>query len=105
MKKTVAFLTVVLLLAGCSFLCKFSPEQRANASSTLHSLQAGYQVMVVVLQQAPRPEVQIAVALTDAALDQAGKLLDKYCPTAQELAILEATAKGAEEARKVAGLP
>ena len=106
MKRFLAVVLVVLaMVGGCSVICKFSPAQRSQVSDSLHKLQGGYEIMVAILQANSDPRVQVAVALTDAGLNMAGQMLDSWCPSEQELALLQATVNGAEKAKVEAGLP
>lgn len=102
MKKFWAILVTILLLAGCASICALTADRRAQVNESLHMLQAGYETIVATLQTTADPRVRVAVALTDAALDMTGKLLDKWCPTAAELALAEATTQAALEAKTLA---
>ena len=105
MKSLVCISVFVFLLSGCATVCGFTQTQRDKVSNTLHQLQDGYGTMVTTLQANPDSRVQVAVALTDVGLAIAGKVLASWCPSAEEVALLEATAKGAAKAKTEAGLP
>ncbi len=99
MKKLICILAIIGLM-GCSIICKFGPNQQAQVSDTLQALQASYTAIVTILKVMPRPEVQIAVALTDAALHLVGSVLTSYCPSAAALALAQTTAAQALAAQK-----
>lgn len=104
-KLTILILTSALLLAGCSFVCRnYTADRQAKMQTTLKMLQTGYGTMTTILQTSPDPRVYIAVALTDAALDMTGKILAQYCPNDKALALAEATARAAQEAKVKAGV-
>jgi len=99
MKKFICNL-LILGLMGCGTICKFSPDQQAQVSGTLQALQASYTAIVTILKVTPRPEVQIAVALTDAALHLVGSVLASYCPSQATIDLAQVTAKEALAAQK-----
>lgn len=99
MKKLICILAIVGLM-GCSIICKFGPGQQEQVSGTLQALQASYTAIVAILKITPRPEVQVAVALTDAALHLVGSVLASYCPGQSAIALAEVTAKQALAAQK-----
>ncbi len=94
MKKLICILTIVGLM-GCGAICKFNANQQAQVSGTLQALQVSYNAIVTILKVTPRPEVQIAVALTDAALHLVGSVLASYCPSQAAIDLAQATAKSA----------
>ncbi len=98
--KKFAILILCLSLVGCSIICKFGPTEQAQTSQTLQALQVSYTAVVAVLKVTPRPEVQIAVALSDAALHLVGSVLTSYCPSAAALALAQVTAAQALAAQK-----
>ena len=97
MKKTICILLIVGLMSmgGCATICKFGPAQQDQVSGTLQALQVSYNAIVTILKVTPRPEVQIAVALSDAALHLVGSVLSSYCPSQAAIALAQATAKTA----------
>ncbi len=99
MEKLICVLAIMSLI-GCGTICKFNAAQQAQASGTLQALQASYTAVVAILKVTPRPEVQIAVALTDAALHLTGTILASYCPSQAAIALAETTAKQALAAQK-----
>ncbi len=95
LRKIAIVIMVVALLIGCGAICKFNANQQAQVSGTLQALQVSYNAIVTILKVTPRPEVQIAVALTDAALHLVGSVLASYCPSASAITLAQATAKSA----------
>lgn len=97
--KLICILAIIGLM-GCSIICKFGPTQQAQTSQTLQALQTSYTTVVAILEVTPNPQVQIAVALTDAALHLVGAVLASYCPSQTAIALAETTAKQALAAQK-----
>ncbi len=93
--RNMVIVTMVLGLMGCGAICKFNANQQAQVSGTLQALQFSYNAIVTILKVTPRPEVQIAVALTDAALHLVGSVLASSCPSQSAIALAQATAKSA----------
>ena len=99
MKKTLAIVSMFIILSGCGTICKtLTTEEITEAQGLMGTLQRGYSDLCTVLDTTPNPEVKIATAITDISLKILREIIKTGC--AEDYALVRVTAEQAAEAQQ-----